>query len=377
MAQSLFKACKNTIRNARSGVQNVGGYDIEIEFYTQDNIDKDIVDIEKGVISECSFGDTDESKIVLVAGNKITIPKGYVLTPKSPKKSLVIMCNEFVNNGTLSMTGKGSNAKPHDYFIMGKTDGINENIVIPAYANNRVERHLSSQNITPARDSFRNGTNGNNGVNRQCGSGGTGSSYNTYNGYTGASGSGSAFAGGAGSGGTQDGSSSDVDTIYPMKGSNGTYNIWSTCYGGIGHPNGGYGGASPAVVQPSGVGGRIIIFCNNFTNNGNINANGVGYRIYTLSGTTHVSTWGGSSGGGAIDLFCNTSLENIDLSKLSAEGGDNPVYRQCNGGHGGDGCVTPLQWNLGKLVKPQKKKFSQPNWQYLFGQYVTRFNEEV
>ena len=94
---SLFNACKSAVRNNSGGTFNIGGYDIDIEYYGQQDIDDDFR------FGNVAFGDADESKILLVAGSTITIPEGYTLTPDSPKKSLVIFCNNFINNGTISM----------------------------------------------------------------------------------------------------------------------------------------------------------------------------------------------------------------------------------------------------------------------------------
>ena len=78
---SLFQACKSAVRNKEGGTFNIGGYDIDIEMYSQQDIENDIT------FGNVAFGDGDESKIVLVAGDTITIPIGYTLTPDKPKKS--------------------------------------------------------------------------------------------------------------------------------------------------------------------------------------------------------------------------------------------------------------------------------------------------
>ena len=163
---SLFQACKAAVRNKQGGTFNIGGYDIDIEMYSQQDIQDDIQ------YGDVAFGDDDESKIVLVAGNTITIPEGYSLTPDKPKKSLVIFCNTLINNGTISMYQKAPNVLPHDYFIIeGSVIGSNRNVIIPAYAKNQVPA-IEQKGGSNCPSTWN--LNGNNGTNRNCGSGGQG-----------------------------------------------------------------------------------------------------------------------------------------------------------------------------------------------------------
>lgn len=233
---------------------------------------------------------TDQNAIVLIKSDNITIDLGQTLTVANPKKSLVLFCDTLTNNGTISMTGKGPNVLPHDYVIL-QNDNVFEDVIIPAYANNRIERRSLTLKITAI-----SGLSGNNGTNRQCGSGGQGAAVNgntstDYNKRLGATGSGYAFGGGAGAGGktglnnTTYEANCDVDSIYPMIGSRGyTYSRYAAS-GGVGSPagaqaptlvNANYGGHNGTTQdQNTGVGGRIIIFCNNFINNGNVQADGI------------------------------------------------------------------------------------------------------
>ena len=50
---SLFQACKSAVRNRQGGTFNIGGYDIDIEYYTQQDINDDIQ------YGDVSFGDND------------------------------------------------------------------------------------------------------------------------------------------------------------------------------------------------------------------------------------------------------------------------------------------------------------------------------
>ena len=376
---SLFQACKSAVRNKQGGTFNIGEYDIDIEMYGQQDID-----------NEVTFGDSNQDKIVLIANDTITIPSSYTLAPSSPKKSLVFFCNTFVNNGTISMVAKAPNVLPHDYFIIeGTVVGSNKNIIIPAYANNKIARYKITSNSDTR---ILQGANGNNGTNRNCGSGGTGCCGNNSNVYYGesdttyiaASGSGYAFGGGAGSGGSfayYRVSAADVNTTYPMRGGDGaTHNTWMFNCGGVGNPVGATYGQNSTVyanyTNNTGCGGRIIIFCTNFTNNGTITVNGTATKNPNPTGI-HVSS-GGASGAGAVDLFY-TSL--IKQGTITANGGATYSLtldsKTVTPGKGGDGSITLTQWSLDKIVKEERKKFSRNNWIYLMDNYSQRLKDEV
>ena len=368
--QSLFKASKQIFRFGASGIEAVGEVNIGFELYTQSDIDANVEAIASGMASGCTFGDSDQSKVVLVAGAEINVPSGFKLTPANPKKSLVILCNKLINNGEISMTGKGPNVDPHDYLLLSKFDyyGSENAILVPAYANNAVAR---------AKRTGGNGANGNNGTNRNCGSGGQGSTQSGGADYAlGASGSGSAFAGGAGSGGvSKSGSSVDVNTTYPMRGGNSGGGHYSAG-GGVGNPvgaNGGSGtGGSHNISNNSGVGGRLIIFCSEFINNGTVSANGVATK-QTADMSKYPNTdqsWGGASGAGAIDLFYYTLTTE---GTLNANGGAN-FTRNTTPGKGGNGSITLLNWDIEKVVKPQKKYMSRDNMIYFLQGLVNRIN---
>ena len=366
--QSLYGVCNEIAIEGVSAVKSIGGYDTFIEIHTQDDIDKNWNDIQEGnydennnLITKCTFGaDSDESHIILVVADNIEIPEGYTLTPVNPKKSLVFLCDKFINNGIVSMTGKGPNILPHEYYLIGQSDGYDGNIIIPAYANNEV----------PSRSGINYeinyGLNGNNGVNRQCGSGGHGCKFRYYStmigerATMGASGSGSAFAGGAGSGGVGRTDISDnVDPIYPMHGGDGGHNgiaPYTENQGGVGNPPGtGYGigessnAANSNLWQNAGVGGRIIIFCTKFENNGTISANGVNCR-----GITNRCV-GGASGGGAVDIFYNKL---VTEGTIVANGGSgfsmwsSAAAMGGASGNGGNGSVTLTQYSASAFVLP-------------------------
>lgn len=359
--QSLYAAVNKVALDGVSSIQSIGGYDTFIELYTQDDIDKNWNDIQVGnydsnnnLITRCNLGsNSNQSYLTLIAGDNIEIPSGYTLTPINPRKSLVILCDKFVNNGTLSMTAKGPNILPHEYYIIGETDGYDTNVIIPAYANNAP----LSTNAT---------CNGNNGVNRQCGSGGSGARYSSRGSYRFRPGSGSAFAGGAGTGGYANSVGSwypnpsiYVDETYPMRGGNGVgYRCNNDCnafgYGGVGNPPGnGYDswGNRISATQNSGVGGRIVIFCSKFENNGTISSNGVTPVNNSSPTDRGERSSGGPSGGGAIDVFYNKLIKE---GTIVANGGNAvPAKGKISAsGKGGNGAITLTQYNASAFVLP-------------------------
>lgn len=354
--QSLFSACKRVFRDGISGTYTVGNNDIFLELYSQQDIDQNN-----------EIGNSSEENIVVVAGDTITIPEGYTLTPVKPKKSLVIICNTFVNNGTISMYQKAPNVLPHDLFIVEKQEfgggRSAQTIIIPAYANNEASRQAGNSNKI----------NGINGTDRQCGSGGIGSASAIY--QPAKSGSGYAFGGGAGSGSMNGGnnySGSYVDSTYPMRGANGqNLNSGESLYqGGVGNPPGiSYG--NYASTQTFGCGGRIIIYCNSFTNNGTINVNGSSTKVMggkTQEESSRGISFGGASGAGAVDIFYT------DLylqGTITANGGTG----LSKAGNGGNGSITLTPWLKTFILKPISKYMSKENMVYFLTNYIQRLKQ--
>ena len=374
---SLYSACKSAIRLDSSGTYDVGGYDIGLELYHQSDID-----------NGTTLGDNRGDKIVVIADETITIPSGYTLTPNSPKKSLVIICNTLVNNGTISMYQKAPQVTPHDFYIISKDDGVSADITIPAYANNQITT-LYGENDSP------NGDNGNNGSGRNCGSGGTGTCSHNYTTNASISGSGCAFGGGAGSGASGGGVPSiSVLTSLPMSGSDGinpadpifsiedVYGGLPVVYqGGVGIPSGNTYSSAPSTysnLQNTGCGGRVIIFCINFKNNGLINVNGTPTLSIKDSGASvgEPIGGGGASGAGAVDVFYKNLLAR---GSITAEGGGTYTYTGALGtmtpGKGGNGSITLTQWNLTRVMREEAKFFSQASVDYLLSQLAERIKD--
>ena len=363
--KSLYNVCSEI---QSSGLYTIGEDDIYIEtLYNANKI---------SIRDDTIYGDDIQDNIVLIKAPKITVYNDVILTA-NPKKSLVLFCDTLTNYGEISMTGKGPDTLPHDYHLVYNSDDIGlETIIIPAYANNQVG---------PIDGVYVNGLNGNNGENRQCGSGGTGS-INSNNGggykHAGASGSGYAFGGGAGSGGetgTGSGAIHNVDTVYPMHGGNGYIYSYYGATEGVGNPAGensplggywNYNGGNYVVPQNIGVGGRIIIFCKEFINEGKISADGIDACVCRI----YAAASGGASGGGAIDIFTEKYIDNGVLSVNGGKGSEicGPVS-----GNGGNGSITVsiiknfnlLKAGINILKEPSGLNtniFKNPNNQHIF-----------
>ena len=348
--QSLYGACNKITDNGLSGTENIGGYDIFIERFTQNDL----------LTDGYSLGDTNQDNIVLVTDSVIQIPEGQTLTCTSPKKSLVIMCDTLINNGTISMVAKGPNILPHDYLLLGDDDGFND-IIVPAYGTAPSRRHTDSTGWSYY------GAKGVDGQSRQCGSGGyggTGRKYGSTSTYYSTPGSSYAFGGGAGSGGVftygwsgpwNYNPKSNVNTTYPMRGGDGDPNSGGEddeCGGGVGIPAGrnktaGNHDNNYYSRQNTGVGGRVIVFCNKFINNGTITVDGT--NANASNARYAMRSIGGPSGAGAVDIFYNTfNNANKDEGTITATGG-----KGANGTvYGGNGSITLTPMNLPSMVKP-------------------------
>ena len=380
--QSLFSACKRVFRDGISGTYEVGNNNIFLELYGQADID-----------NNNEIGNSSEENIVVVAGDTITIPEGYTLTPVKPKKSLVVICNTFVNNGTVSMYQKAPNVLPHDLFIIPRIEfGGKADVIIPAYANNGKE----NTSIDPTTSSFDlSELNGNNGTDRNCGSGGLGANHfrqgprasDYLSGYGTISGSGYAFGGGAGSGGVAldvrgTTYNNSVNSIYPMRASDGYKNTgYYFASGGVGNPKGtdsAVGQYGTLATNNSGCGGRIIIFCCSFTNNGLINVNGTSANIIA-SGTQNAH--GGASGAGAIDIFYANKNSEGTLSAIGGAGGfgkyktTDADYKSSYTGAGGNGSITLTAWSKDSILKPIAKYMSKANMVYFLTNYIERLKQ--
>ena len=259
--------------------------------------------------------------IVKVNGN-LTIEDGVTVSPYStnyggPKGFLIYVTGKLTNNGTID-NSHGAYAEGQNVYLWKNTDGTYE--YIPAAG--------AIGGYNPGAN--RVGNAGYAGTGRQTGGGGTGATWDsgTQNGATGTSysgGSGSAGYGPAGygnSGGTT---------------GNGGPGGWSDRQGGgAGNPGGRGGPGSNNSIDPTmskggnGTGGLLVIYANEYENNGSLTATG--------SQGGYAQMGGGGSGGGSINLFIENDITNDGTVNINGGAGGGATSR--GGGAGGRGTYT-------------------------------------
>ena len=113
---------------------------------------------------------------------------------------------------------------------------------------------------------------------------------------------------------------------------------WATRKAGGGAGNPGGKGAENGLENEeegtgeNGTGGLLIVYCNNFNNEGTIESNGSKGGIFGLSA-------GGSSGGGSINIFYNKLSSQGNLQALGGEASFITNY-EIYGGKGGNGTIS-------------------------------------
>lgn len=271
--------------------------------------------------------------------NNFIINEGHTVTVSNRCKGLYLMvAGNLIVNGTLSMTARGANA-------VGRHILIDKNGVIYYYVDEYDKSqydenfaHISATGgigVSAATgiaatniNSIYKFSTGAAGVNGACGAGG-----NAFN----KGGNGTSFSGGAGAGGNgYEWLSSGGGNAWRFGaagannggagGTNGVYQRKTRAGTGAGNPPGALNntyGSKGAV----GTGGLIIIFCKGniiIGDNGKIEANGSkgGNGVATTSSSstadTQVTGSGGSgSGGGAIHIFYNESITNVNRIYVS------------------------------------------------------------
>lgn len=323
-----------------------------IELYVNDN---DVTYSSNPTL--CSATADNAMCIVKYKGN-LTINAGVSLTPRTRKKGfLVLVMGTLTNNGSITMTGKGSSAAGQNVYLWQNADGSYEYIPKIGAAGGAGTRSSGDRGI--------NGPSGSAGANRSTGGGGAGgNSYSSYNGGNtigGAGSAGTSYSGGAGGGGgNHSWGSSNGNAIGLQGGSCYGVNADNRCQTGVGITTGtvsGYGWQQTNL----GTGGLLIVYASILNNNGSITANGVspaarpGASIYSFA-------HGGASGGGSVNIF---SASYNGVGSTTAAGG---VGRRTNGsttsryntsGSGGAGSVTKTQLILDEnLLNPSLESLS-------------------
>ena len=276
----------------------------------------------------------------------LTIDSGVTLQPAARKLGFFVFVDgKLTNNGTISADGKGAQADPDNVLLWKNDPTYFEYVpaVSSAIGGGAVQRNSSGTT---------NGLNGGTGFFRETGAGGSGSVRGTSTGYvrSGKGAAGSGFGGGAGGGSAV------------TSGNATTYSQSNILTGGAGNTNGiggdavltwistNYyaGGGAGAVsgknkhyannstiqnvnVADSKSGGLMILYANEYANNGTVTARGLAPYTYTGS----YSANGGSAGGGTINVFYKNL---INRGTTNITGG--PAAGSPAGGAGGSGTIT-------------------------------------
>ena len=260
-----------------------------------------VLDGDQTITSDTRYGDwydvasgtasTQTAKymvIVKVNGN-YTVNEGITVGPYfneygGPKGFMLYVTGKLTNNGTID-NSHGAYAQGENVYLWknSKTDNFE---YVPA------DGASGGARVVNIKWSSNPGKNGSTVNKRATGGGASGQTYSNYNSQTaGAGGKGTSYSGGTGGGAITGGSMTNAGDGSPIGGAGGT-GSWTT--GGTGNP-GRDGGAN-------GTGGLLIIYSNEYENNGTI----------TAKGTNGVHP-GGSSGGGSINIFTN---QNTGIDKL-------------------------------------------------------------
>ena len=247
--------------------------------------------------------------IVKVNGNltidsRVTVGPYYDESYGGPKGFTIYVTGKLTNNGTID-NSHGAKAEGQNVYLWKNSDGTYE--YVPAVGGTGAasakacdSNHSTAGNSAVAATGRQTGGGGSGYVTSPGGAGGLCS-------YSGTGGIGTSYSGGPGSGGIY-ASNTRGSSASSVGGSGGI---------GIGRENG--------VGNPAGgTGGLLIIYANEYENNGTISAKG-----------TDTSSYGGASGGGSINLFY---LNLISAGNVSVVGGS-----RSSGGAGGTGTVTYTQ----------------------------------
>ena len=262
--------------------------------------------------------------VVKIDGN-LNINENVVVEPYGgeyggPNGLFIIVTGTLECKGIIKNT-KGAYSEGQDVFLYQNSNGSYE--YIPKEGGN------GGEGVSFTGDGWQE-KKGNDGKNatlkRSTGGGGAGAVKSCYsNGNSGSGSNGTSYSGGAGGGActTRYGTRYATEAILSKGGDAASEQ--QTAGGGAGNP---YGKGSNAQNNgKDGTGGLIVIYANKikFTNDGKVDVSG------TLGGSGNA--YGGSSGGGSINIFYAKSFDCANLERnFLYDGGNNG-----NGGKGGDG----------------------------------------
>lgn len=275
-----------------------------------------------------------KNMVVLKINGDLTINENAKLTSYGteyggPKGLYVYVTGKLENNGEISMTARGAKAVGQNVYLYNNNDGTYE--YVPKLGAVGAGRTYAAS--------------GTDGTGRATGGGGAGGGDK---GTPGAGAQGTSYSGGSGGGGVHQGGASAGAANGGAGGEAAGYenstNVGFKTGGGAGNP----GGAShiKRATQgkgEDGTGGLLIIYTNEFLNNGIISSNGSKGGDGLLSYSFWSKRWPVEVvlGGGSINIFYKTNTS-TQTSSIIANGGAGGTHESggTNGGNGGNGTVT-------------------------------------
>jgi hypothetical protein len=322
--------------------------------------------------ADYNFTSVQDGAAVVANLGAVSIGSGHTVTTSNRCKALVMYClGDFVNYGTLTMTGRGAYANPTTEgvsstglrlakIVTGGTDvlaasdvaGFGSDLIAAEALQTGIngdgtiyqitrEGGVYGARVTAGSSAL---VDGNDGGTLTNGTGGGGSGAAADQCTSGQGATGTCFGGGpAGAGGGSRTMQGDATANGGPGGS--ISNVWySTATGaGAGNPAGtGYG--SVAAPAEDGTGGVLILMVlGNFYNYGTISANGM-HGGHNCTQTYKAAGGGGSGGGRIIILYAGSYTNTGTIQAIGGYGG----YAYANGkssyaGDGGVGQTTIAQ----------------------------------
>ena len=252
----------------------------------------------------------------LTINSGVTVTATNVSNLTYKKGMYLCVMGELVNNGTISMTARGTyNQAGENVYLWKNIDNTFE--YVPAVGGAAVACNTAAKA----------------GTGRQTGGGAGGQVETVWGGRGGSSSAGTSYSGGSGGGGTTRAVAGNAGAN--RRCSEETDGYFEVYVGGGGAGNPGGAGTASGYNGQTGTGGLLVVYANTFVNKNTINANGM------KGGDGYCP--GGSSGGGSINIFYSklkstgTIVANggIAAKNVPASG-----YQGVKGIAGGNGTVT-------------------------------------
>ncbi len=325
------------IKKVAYQVQKEGNYDIKVNGTTY--LIHAYVYNENTTISENkNFGEAADSNtrmVVVKVNGDLTIDSKVQISVQGTPKGMLIFCTgTLTNNGTITMSAKGSSATGQNVYLC-KNSKVEYEYVPWCGAWGARGGTAIQKEYYP----YKKGADGDAATERKTGGGGGGAAVGFSNDHGGDGDTGSSYSGGAGGGAAY----SDWDTPNKVVGGDGH----GTVYGGSGHTSSNWSSNSKDVAG-SGAGspgGLLIIYGKSVINNLSITSQGT-------SSVKSMYTSGGGSGGGSINIFYKKEYKKGSISSTGGYAGTTTgtSSKSARGGKGGNGCVTIGSMQTGVFV---------------------------